>query len=111
MGRRVVRIQVSARREHQSRVRDDRHGPGVQMLTEESLRAGGVVKDLLRATLSGGQREGKGIVVGAGEGRRGPRCSLGSSVTAAGDGGLSGGGGGIPRVMCEAWSKSDAASE
>lgn len=38
------------------------------MLTEENLRAGGVVKDLPRATLSRGQREGKGIVVGAGGG-------------------------------------------
>lgn len=55
----------------------------------------------------GGQRDS----CGGGRGQRGPRCSLGSGVTAAGGGGLKSGGGGIPRVMCEAWNKSDAASE
>ena len=52
------------------------------------MKAGGIAEDLLRTTPSVGQREGKGIVVGAGVGRRGPCCSPGSSVTAAGGGGL-----------------------
>ena len=45
------------------------HGSRVQILTDESMKAGGVVEDLLRTTPSVGQREGKGIVVGAGVGR------------------------------------------
>lgn len=72
MGRWVVRMHVSAGREQQSCVRDDwPDGPRVQILTEESMKAGGIAEDLLRTTQRGAEG-GKGIVMGAGVGGEDP---------------------------------------
>lgn len=74
-------------------------GPGVQMLTEESLRPGGVVEDLLRATPAGGR------------GRASMDPTVLQALVSWQAEVLEWGGGGIPRVMYEAWDKSDAAPE
>lgn len=74
--------------------------PRVQILTEESMKAGGIAEDLLRTTPSVGQREGQRIVVGAWSGAARPCCSPGP-VSQQPEVEVLRVGGGIPRVVCE----------